>query len=130
MRYLYLCLCLALSGCCPALTTRVSAPLDYREVLVRVTAYCAGPCWRCGTTGVTAAGKDATKGKGAAADPTWLPAGTRIYVPGYGETVVDDRGGRMKRKYWRNGVPRLDIRFQSHRLAQIWGVRYLRVKIF
>lgn len=100
----------------------------YSVVRVRVSAYC--PCARCcgRMTGQTSTQTSAWV-PGVAADQSWLTAGTRVEVPGYGRTVVDDTGGRMKKKYW-NGIPRLDVRFTYHWEARQWGIQYLDCRIF
>lgn len=58
-----------------------------------------------------------------AADTRYYPFGTRVYVPGYGRGVVEDRGGSIK------GPDRLDVYFGSHRKARKWGRRRLPVRI-
>lgn len=75
---------------------------------------------------------------GFACDPSYLPHGTRIYVPGYWEklqanrvsvptrmTEVNDTcggiGKRIQRKY--KGVAYyIEVRFRSERAARRWGV--------
>ncbi|MEE4166910.1 MAG: 3D domain-containing protein [Desulfocapsaceae bacterium] len=58
-----------------------------------------------------------------AADTTYYPFGTRMYVPGYGWGVVEDRGGAIK------GQNRLDIFYDSHEEALHWGRKKVRVII-
>jgi hypothetical protein len=58
-----------------------------------------------------------------AADTRYYPFGTRIYVPGYGYGVVEDRGGAIKGQY------RLDAYFKSHGKALKWGRQKLTVTI-
>jgi len=58
-----------------------------------------------------------------AADTRYYPFGTRMYVPGYGWGVVEDRGGAIK------GPTRIDLYFKSHEEALQWGRRKVRVKI-
>ncbi len=58
-----------------------------------------------------------------AADTRYFPFGTRMYVPGYGNGVVEDRGGAIK------GSRRLDAYFDSHQKALRWGRRQLMVEI-
>jgi len=69
--------------------------------------------------GVTASGKWARKGT-IAADPSVYPFGTRLYVPGYGEGVVEDVGGSVKGLH-------IDVWFPSHAEALKWGKRRLSV---
>jgi len=58
-----------------------------------------------------------------AADTRFYPFGTRVYVPGYGWGVVDDRGGAIK------GSNRLDLYFNSHKKALAWGRKTVKVRI-
>jgi len=58
-----------------------------------------------------------------AADAAFFPCGTTLYIPGYGPGVVEDRGGAIK------GPSRLDVYFDSHRDALLWGRRKVRVQI-
>lgn len=50
-----------------------------------------------------------------AADTTYYPFGTRLYVPGYGHGIVEDRGGAIK------GPRRIDLYFDDHDDALRWG---------
>jgi len=50
-----------------------------------------------------------------AADTRYYPFGTRMYVPGYGWGVVEDRGGAIK------GPDRIDLFHTNHRQALDWG---------
>ncbi|MDR1533781.1 MAG: 3D domain-containing protein [Planctomycetota bacterium] len=102
----------------------------HREEVALVTAYC--PCHRCcgsSASGVTSIGKDAWL-PGVAADPLYLDYGTRVFVPGYGLSLIDDTGGAMRRHWRRNGLLHLDLRMTYHHEAKQWGRRYLRVKIY
>lgn len=101
---------------------------EFEIVRVQCFGYC--PCARCcgRMTGITSTQSNAWV-PGIAADPTWLPPGTVVHVPGYGKATVDDTGGKMKRRYW-TGVPRLDARFSYHWEARNWGVQYLDVKVY
>ena len=100
-----------------------------RTVMARVSAYC--PCARCcrKMDGITASGSSAWR-PGIACDWNWLPRGTKVHVPGYGTHRIDDKGGLLKRRHWRCGTPRLDVRFKYHWQARRWGVKYLRVEIY
>jgi len=49
-----------------------------------------------------------------------MPFGTRLYVPGYGWTKIEDRGGAITEG-------RLDVLFPTHAEARAWGVRNLVV---
>ncbi|KAK3249671.1 hypothetical protein CYMTET_40907, partial [Cymbomonas tetramitiformis] len=50
-----------------------------------------------------------------AADTRHYPFGTRMYVPGYGWGVVEDRGGAIQ------GVSRVDLYHNNHSKALEWG---------
>lgn len=102
----------------------------YREEVALVTAYC--PCSRCcgsQANGITSIGKDAWT-PGLAAEPDYLAYGTKVFVPGYGFSEIDDTGGAMRRHWKQNGLLHLDVRMTYHREARIWGKQYLRVKIY
>ena len=102
----------------------------HREETALVTAYC--PCAKCCgsfASGTTSIGADAWL-PGLAADPTYLDYGTRVYVPGYGLTVVDDTGGAMRRHWRRDGFLHLDVRMTYHYEAKQWGSRYVKVRIY
>ncbi|MCF8030149.1 MAG: 3D domain-containing protein [Desulfohalobiaceae bacterium] len=58
-----------------------------------------------------------------AADTRYYPFGTRMYVPGYGYGVVEDRGSAIK------GPRRLDVFYHDHQEALDWGRRELEVRI-
>ena len=121
----------------------VSPPgLRGRPVRMVVTAYC--PCGECCSwernwlfrpvyaegpnkgklkdVGMCADGTRAGKGT-IAADTRWYPFGTPIYVPGYGQGVVHDRGGAIA------GPARIDLFFGSHRQAVEWGKREMTVYV-
>ena len=101
--------------------------IPYRIQRVKVTAYC--PCRRgSNRDGITANGKSAWT-KGIACDWSFLPEDSIVSVPGYGTHIVDDKGGMMKRKHWKNGIPRIDIRMTYHWEAKQWGVKYLPIEI-
>lgn len=59
-----------------------------------------------------------------AADTRYYPFGTRMYVPGYGKGVVEDRGSAIK------GPDRLDVFYSSHTRALQWGRRRVDVTIY
>ena len=58
-----------------------------------------------------------------AADTRFYTFGTRMYIPGYGYGVVEDRGSAIK------GKRRLDLYFNSHKKALKWGRRKINVCI-
>jgi 3D (Asp-Asp-Asp) domain-containing protein len=100
--------------------------LAVTRLSLRVTGYCAGPCRRCGTTGITATGRNARRTRGLAVarrlHSRAVPLGRRIYLRGYGWLRVDDTGGGVRSN-------QLDLRFQRHRDAQRWGARVLQVAV-
>lgn len=61
----------------------------------KLTGYC--PCYNCseGYGTQTASGKTAVEGVTVAADRRVLPLGTKIYIEGVGERVVQDVGGAI-----------------------------------
>lgn len=59
-----------------------------------------------------------------AADTRYHPFGTRLYIPGYGYGLIEDRGGAIK------GPKRLDVYYRSHKTARKWGRQNLVVEIY
>ena len=76
----------------------------------KLTGYChCASC--CGkSTGITASGARATEGVTIAADTSKLPMGTRVYIEGVGERIVQDRGSAVKGN-------KLDIYVNQHSKA-------------
>jgi 3D (Asp-Asp-Asp) domain-containing protein len=79
---------------------------------------------------------------GIAADPNAIPYGTKIYVPGYWEslmnnkvsvptrmTTVDDTGGMMRRS-WSKGIIHIDIRYRTTKSALQWGRKWMYIFIY
>ncbi len=58
-----------------------------------------------------------------AADTQYFAFGTKMYVPGYGWGVVEDRGGAIK------GPARIDLYHRTHKTANKWGRQTIRVKV-
>lgn len=73
----------------------------------KLTGYC--PCYSCseGYGNNTASGVRAVEGITVAADTRKLPLGTRIYIEGVGERIVQDVGGAIKGN-------KLDIYVNNH----------------
>lgn len=72
----------------------------------KLTAYC--PCSRCSSgTGITASGAIATEGITIAADKRILPIGTKVYIDGIGERIVQDTGSAIKSN-------KIDIYLDNH----------------
>lgn len=91
---------------------------------MEVTAYCG--CESCcgnHSPGITASGYIICQGDKLIAASTAFPFGTEIYIPGYGRSLVKDRGGSIKGN-------RLDVYFDSHQEALEWGRRKVLVIIF
>lgn len=76
------------------------------------TAYTAG-CAGC--SGITASGVPAGHGV-VAVDPSVIPLGTKLYIPGYGFAVAGDTGGAIRGN-------RIDLGFNSVRDALLFGRR-------
>ena len=109
-----------------------------REIVLETTGYCkCGECcgWRRTwygrpvTTsgqpkqvGITASGVRARPGT-LAADTSLFPFGTTMHIPGYGYGVVQDRGGDIKGRH-------IDLYFQSHRVAEEWGRKKVKVRVW
>lgn len=96
-------------------------------IVVIVTAYC--PCTKCcgqWADGVTATGTPAAT-PGVAVDRHWIPYGSTLTVPGYGEAKADDTGGAMRTAP--GEMLRIDVRFQNHHDAIRWGRRKIKIKI-
>lgn len=85
---------------------------------VLASGYWADPAW---SDGVTATGVRAHYGS-VAVDPTVIPFGTRLYIPGYGYGVADDTGGAIH-------GDRIDLYFPSESEALDWGLRTVTVSI-
>lgn len=73
--------------------------------------------------GITASGTRARPGT-IAADTSYYPFGTVMYVPGYGYGRVEDRGGAIK------GPDKIDVFFRRRSKALQWGRQRLRVRVW
>ena len=49
-----------------------------------------------------------------AVDPSFIPLGTKVYIPGYGEAVAEDTGRSIRGN-------RIDIAFDSYEEALAFG---------
>jgi len=85
-----------------------------------VSAYCS--CSQCcgKSDGITFSGEVATEGITIAADTRVHPIGTKLYIEGIGERVVQDIGGSIYGN-------KLDIYFDSHSKALEFGRQSLEV---
>lgn len=100
-----------------------NGPLEYVEVRRMVaTGYEASPIstgeW---SDGYTFVGLRARRGV-IAVDPTVIPLGTRLYVPGYGEGIAADIGGAIKGNI-------IDLFFETYEEAIEWGRQTVDVYI-
>ena len=84
-----------------------AAALDM--VATAYTAYCTG------CSGITAIGRPAGHGI-VAVDPSVIPLGARLYIPGYGFAIAGDTGGAIRGH-------RIDLGFNSMRDAMLFGRR-------
>jgi 3D (Asp-Asp-Asp) domain-containing protein len=94
-----------------------------KTMLVEATAYC--PCVKCcgkWSDGITASGVKAVEGITIAADIRKLPMGTKVYIEGLGERIVQDTGGAIKGN-------RIDIYFDSHEDALKWGRQQIEIEV-
>lgn len=98
---------------------------------MKVTAYdpgCKICCGKWADNFVTSTGTDARICNGVAAAPLVIPYGTRLFIPGVGERVVDDTGGGMRQSA-KQEILHLDLRMKTHEEALKWGVRWVDVEI-
>lgn len=73
--------------------------------------------------GITASGKRTKEGRTIAADPKVLPLGTRVYIDGIGERIVEDTGSAIKKN-------KIDVYIEDLQEALEFGVkRNVKVKI-
>ena len=66
--------------------------------------------------------KEGMRGGVIAVDPSVIPLGTHVFIPGYGEAVAEDIG------YAINGY-RIDVAFDTHAEALSFGRRDLEIFI-
>ena len=115
----YLIMLLALLTIQRPAATRPHAPSPAAEAVTQVAylgeytivAYCAEQYPHiCGGNPATASGEPVTPGVTVAADPAVLPLGTRVYIDGIGERVVQDTGGAIQGR-------KIDLAVESHQEA-------------
>lgn len=93
--------------------------LQFARVIPMVaTAYWPDPAW---SSGYTYTGLKAQYGI-AAVDPTVIPLGTRLYIPGYGFALAADIGGAIK-------GDRIDLCYDTLAQADAWGLRDVNVYV-
>lgn len=87
-----------------------------KEINMVATAYWPDPAW---STGYTATGIKAQYGV-VAVDPSVIPLGTRLYIPGYGFAIAADTGGAIVGN-------RIDLCYDTASQAYAWGVQSVPV---
>jgi peptidoglycan DL-endopeptidase CwlO len=108
----------AVAGASAAASTRATAPVaavpaGARTVTVTATAY--------STPGTTATGLPVGWGT-VAVDPSVIPLGTRLAIPGYGDGVAADTGSAVTGST-------IDLWFPSEQQALAWGRRVIVVTL-
>lgn len=98
----------------PAVITNY-APLDPNAV--------EGMCYS-GNPNITATGTQVRRGI-AAADPRRLPYGTKIYIPSFGEVIIEDTGSAMRN----NDKIQIDVFVESRKEAFAYGIQNEEIKI-
>ena len=89
-----------------------------RAVYVSATGYSA---FDPGNGNRTATGTPLRRGV-IAVDPSVIPLGTRVFIPGYGEAVAEDIGGGIHGQ-------RIDVAFDTHAEALMFGRQDLEIFI-
>ena len=89
-----------------------------RSIYVEATAYSP---FDPGLGSYTARGNVVRRGI-IAVDPYFIPLGTRVYIPGYGEAIADDTGGAIRGN-------RIDIAFDTYEEAMHFGRQYMEIYI-
>ncbi len=93
-------------------------PTEGKQLTVTATGYSSGDP---GVGSRTATGARATYGV-IAVDPSVIPLGTRVYVPGYGNAVAADTGGAIR-------GDKIDLCFDTRAEALAWGRRTVTITI-
>lgn len=91
-----------------------TAPSGGRTMVVQATGYTH-------TGNPTATGTMPRRGT-IAVDPSVIPLGTRLYVPGYGYGVAEDTGGAVNGRI-------IDLFFETRSEAINWGRRTVQIRI-
>ena len=89
-----------------------------RQVRVEATAYSS---MDPGMSLYTATGKFLRRGI-ISVDPSFIPLGTHVYIPGYGEATADDMGGDIRGN-------RIDVAFDTHEEAMAFGRQSIDIYI-
>ncbi|MED1202752.1 LysM peptidoglycan-binding and 3D domain-containing protein [Heyndrickxia acidicola] len=93
-----------------------------RVVTVKATAYTASCAGCSGTTATGINIKANPNEKVIAVDPSVIPLGSKVYVPGYGEATAADTGGAIKGN-------RIDVFIPTEQAALNFGVKHVNVTI-
>ncbi len=105
-------------GTAASVTVNGQPMIVTQKIFMVSTAYWPDPSW---STGLTAMGTPAHYGV-VAVDPSVIPLGTQVYVPGYGYAVASDTGSAIVGN-------RIDLCFNDQQQAVDWGVQPLVVDI-
>lgn len=89
-----------------------------KSITVTATAYSA---YDPGNGPYTSSGTPVRHGV-IAVDPSFIPIGTRVYIPGYGEAIAEDIGGAIVGNI-------IDIAFDTHEEALEFGRQELEIYI-
>jgi 3D (Asp-Asp-Asp) domain-containing protein len=89
-------------------------PKDGRKMVVSATCYIL--------KGTTASGLPVGPGI-VAVDPTVIPLGTRMFIPGYGKGIAADTGGGIKGKI-------IDLWYATYAQCAKWGRRTVTITIY
>ncbi len=95
-----------------------SGPHQGEAVYVEATGYSA---FDPGNGPTTASGTPVRHGV-IAVDPSFIPIGSRVFIPGYGEAVAEDIGGAIIGN-------RIDVAFDTHEEALEFGRQELEIYI-
>lgn len=99
-------------------TAKTEPSRYHRSIAMRATGYTR---YDDGCGDYTYRGNFLRKGL-VAVDPTVIPLGTRLYIPGYGYAIADDIGGAIKGN-------RIDLSFESREDAFRFGVQRVTVYV-
>jgi 3D (Asp-Asp-Asp) domain-containing protein len=97
---------------------QAAQPVDGNSMRVTTTGYSAE---QPGLNDTTATGARARHGV-VAVDPSVIPLGTRLYVPGYGHAIAADTGGAVRGNH-------VDLCFDTVEEARAWGRRSVTIVV-
>ncbi|MGL4741612.1 MAG: 3D domain-containing protein [Sarcina sp.] len=93
--------------------------VNYKKVLnVEATAYTGGTLTAMGLKPV----RDPNGISTIAVDPTVIPLGSKVYIPGYGYAIASDTGGAIKGNI-------IDLYLNSEQACNNWGRRNITIYI-